>query len=91
MKRAIAAVYVAIEFCVSRQTSVQMAKEICHDTISYVAAQGIEYRRRATLRQKIACRNRTEEECNKSAETRKINVATRFLSWMLAPRRTCRA
>ena len=33
-KDAIVAVYVVIEFCVSRQTSKQMAKEICHDNIS---------------------------------------------------------
>ena len=72
----------------SRQTSKQMAKEIYHDIISSVATQGTEYRRRAMLRQKIACRDRTGEECNKSAE--KKNVATRFVSWMSTPRRTCR-
>ena len=73
-----------------RQTSEQMAKEICHDTISSISTQGTEYRRRATLRQKITCHDITEEECNKSVETRKVNVVTRFFSWMLAPRRTCR-
>ena len=69
----------------SRQTFEQMAKEICHNNVSSVATQGPEYRRRAMLRQKIACRDRTEEECNKSAETGKVNVATRFVSWMSAP------
>ena len=67
-----------------------MAKEICHDTISSVATQETEYRRRAMLRQKIACRDKTGEECNKLAEIRKVNVVTRFVSWMSAPRRTCR-
>ena len=46
-KRAIAAVYVATEFCVSRQTCKQMAKEKCHDSISSVTTQRTEYRRRA--------------------------------------------
>ena len=41
-------------------------------------------------RQKIACRDRTWEECNKFAETKKVNVATRFVSWMSTPGRTCR-
>ena len=29
------------------------------------------------------------EECNKSAETKKVNVVTRFISWILTPRRIC--
>ena len=32
-KRGIVAVFVATEFCVSQQTSKQMAKELCHDHI----------------------------------------------------------
>ena len=42
------------------------------------------------LRQKTACCYRTWEECNKSAETKKVNVVTRFISWMSTPRRTYR-
>ena len=41
-KRAIAAVSVATEFCVSQQTFKQMAKELCHDNISPVATQKYE-------------------------------------------------
>ena len=41
------------------------------------------------LRQKIVCRERTGEECNKLDEIKKVNVATRFVSWMSTPRRTC--
>ena len=89
IKRAIAAIYVVTEFCVSRRTSKQMAKKICHNNISSVATQMIEYRRGAMSRQKTACRDRTWEECNKSAETKKDNVATRFVSWMSTPGRTC--
>ena len=74
----------------SRQTSKQMAKEICHDIISYVTTQRTEYRRRAMSRQKTVCRDRTWEECNKSTETKKINVATRLVSQMSTPGRTCR-
>ena len=74
----------------SRQTSKKMAKEICHDNISSVETRRTEYRRRAMSRQKIACRDRTWEECNKSTETKKVNVATRFVIWMSTPRRTCR-
>ena len=74
----------------SRQKSKQMAKEIYHDNISTVAAQRIEYRIRAMSRQKIVCRDKTWEECNKSAKTKKVNVATRFVSWMSIPGRTCR-
>ena len=74
----------------SRQTSKQMVKEICHDNISSVAAQRTEYRRRAMLQQKIACRDKTWEECNKSAEIKKVNIATRFVSWMSTPGSTCR-
>ena len=33
-------------------------------------------------RQKIVCRDRTWEDCNKSVETKEDNVATRFVSWM---------
>ena len=40
-------------------------------------------------RQKKACHDRTWEECNKSAKTKKDNVATRFVSWMSTPGRTC--
>ena len=40
--------------------------------------------------QKIVCRNRTWEECNKSIEKEKINVATRLVSWMSTPGRTFR-
>ena len=67
-----------------------MAKEICHDNISSIAIQRIEYRRGAMSRQKTTCRDRTWEECNKTAETKKDNVATRFVSWMSIPGRTCR-
>ena len=56
-----------------------MAKEIYHDNISLVATQRTKCRRRAMSRQKIACRDRTWEECNKSAETKKVDVATRYL------------
>ena len=59
-----------------------MAKEICHDNISFVATQMTKYRRGTMLRQKIACRDRTWEECNKSFEIKKDDVATRFVSWM---------
>ena len=41
-------------------------------------------------RQKTACRDRTWEECNKSTETKKVNVATRFVSWMSTSGKTCR-
>ena len=58
-KKEIVAVYVATDFCVSRQTFKQMAKEICHDNISSIATQRTEYRRRAMSRQKTACRDRT--------------------------------
>ena len=74
----------------SRQMSKQMAKEICHDKISYVATQWTEYRRGAMSRQKTACCDRTWEECNKSAETKKDKVATRFVSLMSTSGRTCR-
>ena len=42
------------------------------------------------LRQKTVCRDRTWKECNKSAKTKKDNVATRFVSWMSTKERTCR-
>ena len=67
-----------------------MAKEICHNNISSVATQMTEYRRRAMSQQKIVCHGRTWAECNKLAETKKINVATRFVSWMSTLRRTYR-
>ena len=41
------------------------------------------------------CRNKRQriaikmEECNKSAKTKKVNVATRFISWMSTPGRIC--
>ena len=35
-----------------------MAKEICHDNISYVATQKIEFRREAMSRQGIICRDK---------------------------------
>ena len=38
-------------------------------------------------RQKTTCRNKKWEECNKSAETKKVNVTTRFVSWMSTPGR----
>ena len=43
-----------------RQTSKQMAKEICHDNISYVATQMTEFRRGAMSRQGIGiiCRDK---------------------------------
>ena len=41
-------------------------------------------------RQKTACCDRTREECNKLVETEKVNVATRFISWMSTPGRTYR-
>ena len=72
-----------------RQMSKKMAKEICHDNISSVATQRTEYRRRAMSQQKIPCRDRIEEECNKLAETKKVNVTTRFVSWMSTRGRTC--
>ena len=74
----------------SRQTSKQMAKEICHDNISFVVTQRTEYRRGAMSRQKTACRDRTWEECNKPTETKKDNIATRFVSWISTPGRTYR-
>ena len=74
----------------SRQTSKKMVKEICHHNISSVAKQRNEYRRRDISQQKIACRDRTREECNKSVEIKKVNVATRFFHWMSTPGRTCR-
>ena len=74
----------------SRKTSKQMAKEICNDNISSVATQRTEYRRGAMSRQKTAFHDITWEECNKSTETTKDNVATRFVSWMSTPGRTCR-
>ena len=64
----------------SRQTSKQMAKEICHDNISSVATQRTEYRRGAMSQQKTMCHDRTWEVCNKSAETKKDNVVTRFVN-----------
>ena len=66
-----------------------MAKEIYHNNISSVATQRTEYRRGVMLRQKIACRDRTWEECNKSIETKKDNVVTRFVRWMSTQGRTC--
>ena len=66
-----------------------MAKEICHDNISFVATQRTEYRRGAMSRQKTACHDRTWEECNKLAKAKKDNVATRFVSWMSTLGRTC--
>ena len=39
-------------------------------------------------RQKTACHDRTCEECNKSAKTKKDNVAKRFVSWMSTSGRT---
>ena len=41
------------------------------------------------LRQKTACRDRTWEECNKLAKTKRDNVETRFVSWMSTSGRTC--
>ena len=38
--------------------------------------------------QKTACRDRTWEECNKSVEIKKDNVATRFVNWMSTPGKT---
>ena len=55
-----------------------MAKEICHDNISTVTTQRTEYRKRAMSLQKIACRNRTSEECNKSDETRNLMLRKGF-------------
>ena len=77
-------------FCVLRQMSKQMAKEIYHDNISFVSTQRTEYRRGAISRQKTAFHDRTWEECNKSAKAKKYNVATRFVSWMSTLGRTCR-
>ena len=71
----------------SRQTSKRMAKEKCHDNISYVATQRTKYRRRTMSQQKTACRDRTREESNKSAETKRDNVATRFLMLDVKTRR----
>ena len=36
------------------------------------------------------CHDRTWEECNKPTETKKDNVATRFVCWKSTPGRTCR-
>ena len=72
----------------SRQTSKKMAKEIYHDNISSVSTQRTEYRRGAMSQQKIVCHDRIWEECNKSAETKKVNVVTRFVSWMSTLGRT---
>ena len=69
----------------SQQTSKEMAKKICHENISSIATQRTEYRRRAMSRQKIACHDRTWEECNKSIETKTVNVVTRFVGWMSTP------
>ena len=74
----------------SRQTSKKMAKEMCHDNIYSVATQRTKYRRGAMSIQKTACRDKTWEECNKSTEIKKNNVATRFVSWTSTPRRTYR-
>ena len=74
----------------SRQKSKQIAKEICHDNISLVATQRTEYRRGAMSLQKTAFHDRTWEECNKSVETKKDNVAARFVSWMSTSGITCR-
>ena len=40
-------------------------------------------------RPKTACRDRTWEECNQLVETKKDNVATRFVIWMPTSGRTC--
>ena len=42
-KRAIAAIFTTIEFCVSQQTSKQIEKELGHDNISFFATQRSEY------------------------------------------------
>ena len=49
-----------------------------------------DYGREAMSLQKTACRDRTWEGCNKSAETKKVNIATRFVSWMSTPGKTYR-
>ena len=41
-------------------------------------------------RKKTACHDRIWEECNKLAETKKVNVETMFVNWMSTPRKTCR-
>ena len=81
----------------SRQSSVccdkhpsKWLRKICHDNNSSIATQRTEYRRGAMSQQKTTCRNRTWEECNKSAEKKKDNVATRFVSWKSTSGRTCR-
>ena len=74
----------------SRQTSKQMTKEICHDNISTVTTKMTEYKRGAMLRQKTSCHDRTWEECNKLVVTKKVNVVTRFVNWMSTPGKTCR-
>ena len=61
----------------SRKMSKKMDKEICHDNMSYLTTQRIEYRRDAT---KDSVSRQKMEECNKSAETKKVNVATRFVN-----------
>ena len=63
-----------------RKMSKKIAKEICHDNSSYVPTQRTKYRKEAMLQQKIVCRDRTWEECNKSAETKKINVTIRLFN-----------
>ena len=71
----------------TRQTSNQMAKEKCHDSISSVVKQSTEYRRRAMSRQKTVCRDKTCEESNKSAGTKRDNVVTRFFKLDVKTRR----
>ena len=74
----------------SRQTSKKIDNEICHDNISYVATHRIEYKRGSMSRQKTTCLDKKWEECNKSAKTKKVNVATRFFHSMSTLGRICR-
>ena len=55
-----------------------MAKEICHDNISYVATQGTEYRRGTLSRKKTVCHDRQWKEYDKSAKTKRVYFATIF-------------
>ena len=61
-----------------------MANKFFHDNISYVATQRTEYRREAMSRQKTTCHDRKWKN-----ETKKVNVAIRFFSWMSTPGRIC--
>ena len=63
------------------RTFKQMAKEICHDNLSSVATQRIEYRR-AMSQQKTTCRDKTqcvatEHEKNVTSQLRQREIMLR--------------